>query len=62
MSRSVVTLQKHIRGWITRKKYGERQKLIAREREREKERLRILEMENRKNQKESAKQGIQIDL
>lgn len=58
MSKSVLTLQKHVRGWITRKQVKEKQKQLAKEREKEKERLRQIEIENRRIQKEiQSKQG-----
>ncbi|XP_077302736.1 myosin-IIIa-like isoform X2 [Arctopsyche grandis] len=59
MSKSVLTLQKHVRGWITRKQVKEKQKQLFKEREKEKERLRQIEIENRRMQKEiQSKQGF----
>lgn len=44
MAISVLTLQKHVRGWLTRKRLQERQKQLAREFQREQ-----MEQDNRKH-------------
>lgn len=60
MARSVVTLQRHVRGWITRKKIKEKQKMIAREIERERERQRalLIEAEEKKQMKSAHSKSI----